>query len=66
MMNVTFNTGDIDLDAKFVKEAAARGIVNIKGYRDLGGMRASIYNAVTLEAVKALVDFMSDFEKENA
>ncbi|MBQ6756958.1 MAG: 3-phosphoserine/phosphohydroxythreonine transaminase [Oscillospiraceae bacterium] len=66
MMNVTFNTGDNDLDAKFVKEAAARGIVNIKGYRDLGGMRASIYNAVTLEAVKALVDFMSDFEKENA
>lgn len=66
MMNVTFNTGDADLDAKFVKEAAARGIVNIKGYRDLGGMRASIYNAVTLDAVKALTEFMSDFEKENA
>lgn len=66
MMNVTFKTGSEELDAKFVKEAAAANLVNVKGYRDLGGMRASIYNAVTLEAVEALCSFMKKFEQENA
>jgi phosphoserine aminotransferase len=61
-MNVTFVTGDADLDAAFVKEAAAKGLVNLKGHRIVGGMRASIYNAMPMEGVKALVDFMKDFE----
>lgn len=65
-MNVTFVTGDKDLDAKFVAEAEAAGFKNLKGHRDVGGMRASIYNAVTEEAVLALVDFMAEFEKKNA
>lgn len=66
LMNVTFVTGDADLDAKFCKEAAANGFVNIKGHRSVGGMRASIYNAMPTEGVKALVEFMKKFEKENA
>ena len=61
-MNVTFVTGDPDKDAAFVKEAAARGLVNLKGHRIVGGMRASIYNAMPIEGVRALVDFMKDFE----
>ena len=65
LMNATFVTGDADLDAKFVKEAKANGIVNIKGHRSVGGMRASIYNAMPIEGVKALVDFMKKFEMEN-
>ncbi len=65
-MNVPFVTGDPDLDAKFVKEAAAAGLVNIKGHRLVGGMRASIYNAMPVEGVKALIAFMKKFEKENA
>lgn len=61
-MNVTFVTGDADLDAAFVKAAAAEGLVNLKGHRSVGGMRASIYNAMPLEGVKALVDMMGRFE----
>ena len=64
-MNVTFVTGDPDLDAAFVKEAAAKGLVNLKGHRIVGGMRASIYNAMPVEGVKALVSFMKDFEMKN-
>ena len=64
-MNVTFVTGDPDMDAAFVKEAAAKGLVNLKGHRIVGGMRASIYNAMPVEGVKALVAFMKDFEAKN-
>lgn len=66
LMNVTFVTGNVDLDAAFVKYAAANGLVNLKGHRNVGGMRASIYNAMPVEGVKKLVEVMSDFEKENA
>ena len=66
IMNVPFVTGDPDLDAKFVKEAKAAGIENIKGHRSVGGMRASIYNAMPIAGVQALVDFMKKFEQENA
>jgi phosphoserine aminotransferase len=65
LMNVTFVTGDADLDAKFVKGALAQGMDNLKGYRTVGGMRASIYNAMPIEGVKALVEFMKKFEMEN-
>ena len=64
-MNVTFVTGDADKDAAFVKEATARGLVNLKGHRIVGGMRASIYNAMPVEGVKALVEFMKEFEMNN-
>ncbi len=64
-MNVTFVTGDADKDAAFVKEATARGLVNLKGHRIVGGMRASIYNAMPIEGVQALVAFMKDFEARN-
>ena len=66
IMNVPFVTGNPDLDAKFIAEAKAAGIENIKGHRSVGGMRASIYNAMPIEGVQALVDFMKKFEKENA
>lgn len=62
LMNVPFVTGDKDLDAAFVAEAAEAGLVNLKGHRSVGGMRASIYNAMPLEGVRTLVDFMADFE----
>ncbi len=65
IMNVTFITGDKDLDAKFVKEAAAAGFVNLKGHRSVGGMRASIYNAMPPEGVDKLVEFMREFESRN-
>ena len=65
LMNVPFVTGDAELDAKFVKEAKAAGIENIKGHRSVGGMRASIYNAMPIEGVQALVDFMRAFEAAN-
>ena len=65
MMNVTFVTGDEALDKKFAKEADAAGIKNIKGHRSVGGMRASIYNAMPIEGVEALVKFMDDFAKNN-
>lgn len=66
LMNVPFVTGDKELDAKFIKEASAAGFVNLKGHRSVGGMRASIYNAMPLKGVEALVAFMKKFEKENA
>ena len=65
LMNVPFVTGDKDLDAQFVKEATAAGFVNLKGHRSVGGMRASIYNAMPIEGVQALVAFMKDFEARN-
>ena len=65
LMNVPFVTGDKELDAKFVKEAEAAGFVNLKGHRTVGGMRASIYNAMPLEGVEALVACMKKFEEEN-
>ena len=65
LMNVPFVTGDADLDAKFVKEAKAAGFENLKGHRTVGGMRASIYNAMPKEGVEALVAFMKKFEAEN-
>ena len=64
-MNVTFVTGDPDKDAAFVKEAAAQGLVNLKGHRIVGGMRASIYNAMPIEGVKKLVEFMKEFEMQH-
>lgn len=65
IMNVTFVTGDKDLDAKFVKESEAAGFVNLKGHRSVGGMRASIYNAMPEEGIVELVEFMKKFELEN-
>ena len=65
LMNVPFVTGNEELDAKFVKEAANNGLVNIKGHRSVGGMRASIYNAMPIEGVEKLVQFMEKFEEEN-
>lgn len=65
LMNVPFVTGDPALDAKFVRDAEAAGFVNLKGHRTVGGMRASIYNAMPLEGVEALVAFMRRFEAEN-
>ncbi|MBE6625699.1 MAG: 3-phosphoserine/phosphohydroxythreonine transaminase [Ruminococcaceae bacterium] len=65
MMNVTFVTGNEDLDKKFAKEAAAAGLKNLKGHRSVGGMRASIYNAMPYEGVEALVAFMKDFAEKN-
>ena len=64
LMNATFVTGDPDLDARFVTEAAAAGFVNLKGHRSVGGMRASIYNAMPIEGVKKLTRFMEEFEKK--
>lgn len=65
LMNATFVTPDKDLDAKFIKEAAASGLVSLKGHRLVGGMRASIYNAMPIDGVKALIAFMKKFELEN-
>ena len=65
LMNVPFITGDADLDAKFVKEAKEAGFENLKGHRTVGGMRASIYNAMPYEGVVKLVEFMKKFEAEN-
>ena len=65
LMNVPFVPGDADLDALFVKEAKAAGLENLKGHRSVGGMRASIYNAMPMEGVEALVAFMKDFEARN-
>ena len=66
LMNVPFVTGNDELDAKFVAEAKKAGFVNIKGHRSVGGMRASIYNAMPVEGVEKLVEFMKKFEEENA
>ena len=65
LMNVPFVTGDADLDAKFVKESTEAGLVNLKGHRSVGGMRASIYNAMPIEGVEKLVKFMGEFEARN-
>lgn len=65
LMNVPFVTGDEELDKKFVAEAKAAGLVNLKGHRTVGGMRASIYNAMPVEGVEKLVEFMKKFEAEN-
>jgi phosphoserine aminotransferase len=65
LMNVPFVTGDADLDAKFVKEAKEAGFENLKGHRTVGGMRASIYNAMPIEGVEKLVEFMKKFEADN-
>lgn len=65
LMNVPFITGDTELDAKFVKEAEAAGFKNLKGHRTVGGMRASIYNAMPIEGVEKLVAFMKEFEEKN-
>ena len=66
LMNVPFVTGDKDLDAKFIAESKAAGFENLKGHRTVGGMRASIYNAMPMEGVEKLVEFMKKFEEENA
>ncbi|WP_071026223.1 3-phosphoserine/phosphohydroxythreonine transaminase [Peptoniphilus raoultii] len=65
LMNVTFVTGSKDLDEKFVEGAKDRGLENLKGHRSVGGMRASIYNSMTIDGVKALINYMEDFEKEH-
>jgi phosphoserine aminotransferase len=65
LMNVTFRLPSEDLEKKFVEQALASGLGGLKGHRSVGGCRASIYNAITLDAVQALVDFMKAFEKEN-
>ncbi|MCD8316269.1 MAG: 3-phosphoserine/phosphohydroxythreonine transaminase, partial [Eggerthellaceae bacterium] len=66
IMNVPFVTGDAELDALFIAEAKDHNIANIKGHRTVGGMRASIYNAMPIEGVQALVDYMAEFEKDHA
>lgn len=66
LMNVPFVTGNEELDSKFVKEATAAGFVNLKGHRSVGGMRASIYNAMPIEGVEKLVEFMKAFEEANS
>jgi phosphoserine aminotransferase len=65
LMNITFVTGDPELDKKFIAGAKERGMINLKGYRTVGGMRASTYNAMPMEGVEALVDYMKQFEDEN-
>ena len=65
-MNVVFRTGNDELDAKFVKESTAAGFTNLKGHRSVGGMRASIYNAMPEEGVAKLVEFMREFERKNS
>ncbi len=65
-MNVPFVTGNEELDALFVKEAKAAGLENLKGHRTVGGMRASIYNAMPIEGVEKLVAFMKDFEEKHS
>ena len=64
LMNVTFVTGDPQLDARFVAQAGEAGFVNLKGHRSVGGMRASIYNAMPIEGVRKLTEFMADFEEK--
>ena len=64
-MNVTFRTGDPELDAEFVKGAAARGLLNLKGHKVAGVMRASLYNAMPMEGVTALIEYMKEFETKH-
>ena len=65
LMNVPFRLRDESLDGEFLNGAEARGMVQLKGHRSVGGMRASIYNAMPIEGVRALVDFMKDFARRN-
>ena len=65
LMNIPFVTGNSELDGKFVRQASEAGFENLKGHRTVGGMRASIYNAMPVEGVSALVEFMKEFEKNN-
>ncbi len=65
LMNIVFKTGNADLDKKFAKDAAAEGLISLGGHRAVGGLRASIYNAMPIEGVRELVDFMKKFELEN-
>jgi len=65
-MNITFRLTTDELEAAFVKEAAAEGLVGLKGHRSVGGCRASIYNAMPLDGVESLVAFMRDFERKNS
>ena len=65
IMNVTFNLPSEELEAKFIEEAKANGMINLKGHRVLGGIRASIYNAMTVDGVKTLANFMETFERSN-
>ena len=65
LMNVPFTLANPDLDKQFLQESAAAGLLNLKGHRSVGGMRASLYNAVSEEAVDALIAFMQDFEQRN-
>jgi phosphoserine aminotransferase len=65
-MNIPFTLKNEALDEEFLKQAKARGLVQLKGHRSVGGMRASIYNAMPIEGVRVLVDFMKDFEKSNS
>jgi phosphoserine aminotransferase len=65
LVNVPFVTGNKDLDAKLISEATEQGLLNIKGHRSVGGMRASLYNAMPYEGVEKLVDFLNNFEKNN-
>ena len=66
LMNIPFVTGNDELDAKFVAEAKKAGFINIKGHRSVGGMRASVYNAMPIEGCEKLVAFMKKFEEENS
>ena len=66
LMNVPFVIGNDELEAKFIKEATSQGLVSLKGHRTVGGMRASIYNAMPIEGVQKLVEFMKDFESKNS
>jgi phosphoserine aminotransferase len=66
LMNVPFVTDSEELNAKFIKEATEAGFVNLKGHRSVGGMRASIYNAMPVEGVEALIEFMKKFEQANS
>ena len=65
-MNVTFRTSSPELDAEFIAEAAKKGLVNIKGHKIAGGMRASLYNAMPLEGVESLINYMKEFELSHA
>ena len=65
IMNVVFNTPNEELDQRFVQQAAEAGMTTLKGHRSVGGIRASIYNAMPVEGVRSLVDFMQDFAQKN-
>ena len=66
LVNIPFVTGNPDLDKEFIAKATEAGLVNLKGHRTVGGMRASIYNAMPIEGVQKLVDFMKEFEEAHA